>query len=135
MIALDTNVVVRLIVNDDADQVKAAREFVLANDVILTTSVVLETEWILRGAYGYAPVDVNRALRAFLGVSQVALSEPSVVRSALDYHEQGLDFADALHVASAASVGRLATFDRRLARRSQRIATEIKIIELSAPRS
>ena len=135
MIALDTNVVVRLIVNDDARQVRAAREFVLANDVLITTSVVLETEWVLRGAYGYAPEAVNRGLRAFLGVPQVSLAEPAIVQMALDYHEQGLEFADALHLASAAPAGSLATFDKKLTKAGRHMAVGIKIIELSASRS
>lgn len=135
MIALDTNVVVRLIVNDDAYQVMAARELVLANAVMLTTLVILETEWVLRGAYGYSPGEVNRGLRAFLGVPQVTLAEPTVVRSALDHHEQGLEFADALHVASAAEAGRFATFDKRLFKAARRLPIDTEIILVSASRN
>lgn len=134
MIALDTNVVVRLIVNDDPAQVRAARELVLANDVVVTTSVVLETEWVLRGAYGFDSQEIGRALKAFFSVEQVALAEPNVVWPALSYQEQGLDFADAVHLAAATEVGRIATFDRKLGKAARKLLIGTEVIELPSGR-
>jgi predicted nucleic-acid-binding protein len=48
MIALDTNVVVRLLIRDDPAQADLAAQLVRGNQVLLTTTVLLETEWVLR---------------------------------------------------------------------------------------
>ena len=51
MIAIDTNVVVRFLVNDDPEQAQRARRLIESEDVFLSTTALLETEWVLRVAY------------------------------------------------------------------------------------
>jgi predicted nucleic acid-binding protein len=53
MLAIDTNVVVRYLTGDDPDQAAKARRIVDGEAVLVTTTVLLETEWVLRGAYGF----------------------------------------------------------------------------------
>ena len=110
MIALDTNVVVRLIVNDDARQVAAARRL-LDQNILLLTTVVMETEWVLRKTYKLSRDRIISSIETMCGLPQVSLLEPDVIEAALDLYVMGLDLADALHLCSMPHPAKMATFD------------------------
>ena len=116
MRAIDTNVLVRFLVRDDESQARRAFNLVAAGDLFVPTTVVLETEWVIRRLYGYSPKATAAALRQFLGAPGLSLEAPELVAQALDGLERGLDFADALHLASARHCESFFTFDRKLAR-------------------
>ena len=113
MVAIDTNILVRYLTGDHPQQAARAREIVDGQPVFVPVTVVLETEWVLRSAYGYKPADVARALRAFGGLPQVTIEDAATVAAAFDLAEQGLDFADALHLGRSAGREPFLTFDRR----------------------
>jgi len=129
MIALDTNVIVRLITADDAGQVRRAEALVASGPVLLLTSVALESEWVLRSAYGYSPAQINRALRVVCGLRQVTVAEVDVVHLALQHYADGVDFADALHLAGARGCSAFATFDRRLGKRATGLRGTVPVVE------
>jgi predicted nucleic acid-binding protein len=89
--------------------------------------VVLETEWILRGLYGLPAQDIARALSALVALPQVRSEDASTIVKALEFSRRGLDFADALHIASSRMAERFATFDRTLIRRARSSATHIVV--------
>lgn len=122
MIAVDTNVVVRLLTNDDRQQTRKVVALFAANDVYVSKTVLLETEWVLRFSYELDPGRIDRSLRALLGTPGVVAEEPQQVALALDWFGEGLDFADALHLAGSPNVERFVTFDRRLIRRAAALA-------------
>ena len=121
MIALDTNVVVRLLVDDDPAQTRRARALLETCTAFVTPTVLLETEWVLRGAYDVGRAAIARSLRGLLGLRAVVIGDLQAVAQALDWFEAGLDFADALHLALSAEARQFVTFDARLARRARRI--------------
>ncbi len=123
MLAIDTNIVVRLLVGDHPDQSARARSLIESHRVLAPTTVVLESEWVLRGAYGLAKADVLGALRAFAGLPNVTLQEPERMAAALKWAEGGMDFADALHLAAAVDCEAFVTFDRRMAQASDSLDT------------
>lgn len=123
MLAIDTNVVVRLLAGDHPDQSARARELIERHMVLAPTTVVLESEWVLRGAYGLAKADVLAALRAFAGLPNVTLQEPDRVAAALKWADGGMDFADALHLAAAADCEAFVTFDQKMAKASEGLDT------------
>lgn len=113
MIALDTNVVVRIITNDDPAQVQQARALLSANRCVVPITVVLETSWVLEASYQLAVPVVASSLRQFLALDQVEAPQMTAIEQALRGYENGLDFADALHRALAPSNAEaLVTFDR-----------------------
>ncbi len=79
MIALDTNVVVRLLVNDDPSQTRRARTLLATRTVLVTPTVLLETEWVLRGAYGISRSALARSLRGLLGLPAVVLGSVQAI--------------------------------------------------------
>jgi predicted nucleic acid-binding protein len=116
MLAIDANVVVRYLTGDDPDQSMRARRIVDGETVFVTTTVLLETEWVLRGAYGYRGARLAAALTAFAGLPTVSLEAPTVAAAALGGLAQGIDFADALHLAGARDCEAFVTFDRAFAK-------------------
>ena len=122
MIALDTNVVVRFLVNDDLAQARRARSLIESNETFVPASVLLEAEWVLRGAYGLGRGVVGRLLRGLLGLAKLATEDPQRIARALEWHSRGLDFADALHLASSVGAGRFATFDEKLVKSVKKLA-------------
>lgn len=115
MIALDTNVVVRLLVGDDRPQQDLARALLRDNACFISKTVLLETSWVLGFTYGFDSASVNSALTALLGYPDVRMEDPDDVLLALDWNRRGLDLADALHLASSSPAPTFATFDRKLA--------------------
>lgn len=120
MIAIDTNVVVRLLTNDDPAQAARAADLLARERVLVPKTVLLETEWVLRYSYQLPPSVVLAAFRKLLGLPQVAAEDATAIARALELYEGGMDFADALHLASARDATAFATFDTRLAKRAGR---------------
>ena len=123
MVAVDTNVLVRLVVADHAAQAARAAAVFRSGPVFIAKSVLLEAEWVLRYGYELGADAILRSWRAVLGLENVAVEDPKSVTGALRLFERGLDFADALHIASSAQAERFVTFDARLVKRARRAST------------
>lgn len=118
MAALDTNVVLRLIVGDDIKQARAAERQVAAEICTVAPSVLMECEWVLRAGYGLDTALIAASFRDLLALQNIDALEPVLTQQALHGYEAGLDFADALHAAQRRDGERFVTFDRQLARRA-----------------
>jgi predicted nucleic-acid-binding protein len=119
MLAIDTNVVIRFLTRDHPVQAHRALRILSDNDVFVAVTVILESEWVLRDAYGMPRVDVIRELERFCGLERVTVGAADAVRQALALAASGMDFAAALHVAQAGHCEAFATFDRQLAKRAR----------------
>lgn len=121
MIALDTNVIVRFLTQDDADQAqRATRIFSGLTEEepgFVATVVWAETHWVLTRSYGFKRQDVVELLDALLLADEIRAEDPSAVASAVIAARHGADFADALIAAAASRAGcdAVVTFDRRAA--------------------
>ena len=119
MIAVDTNVVVRLLTGDDARQAARATALFRAEEVWLSKSVILETEWVLRSLYRFRGDRLCAAMRALTSLPKVRVEDPAAVSRALVWTSSGLDFPDALHLASKSEGARFASFDEKLVKRAK----------------
>lgn len=128
MIAIDMNVLVRLLIADDAAQARRARRLVEKSEVLVSSTVLLESEWVLRSAYGIEPGAISAAFRGFLGLPNVASDVPAALAEALDRYDAGYDFADALHLASAHKASSFYTFDKRLVRRAKGGKPQVEMV-------
>jgi predicted nucleic-acid-binding protein len=130
VIALDTNVVVRIITRDDERQAQQARRLLAAAQVYLSTSVLIECEWVLRSSYRYAADQVATALLSMCRLPNVTLERPELIRRALQAQVEGSDFADAVHLLTADADGasEFATFDKSLRKRADKITSGLKAI-------
>ena len=127
MRAVDTNVLVRYLIGDEPEQAARARTVVDAGEVFVSTTVLLESEWVLRSVYGFVGGEVAAALRAFSGLPGISVENPALLVEALDLTEKGMDFADALHLGAAANCDVMLTFDRRFMETATN--TAIQVIE------
>lgn len=116
MLAIDTNLIIRYLVGDDPGQAAEARKLIDGNDVFVCTTVMLETEWVLRSVYRFSAMQCARALSDFAGLPCVTLEDAAVVAKALGWVRQRLDFADGLHLAKAESCDAFISFDEDFAR-------------------
>lgn len=123
MIFVDTNVIVRLLTGDDTSQFKRAKTIFAKNDIMITTSVILECEWVLRYAYQFKPPAIMDAFQSLFGLSNVSLQEPSVIHEAIEWHGQGMDFADAIHLSKSQDSDSFITFDKKLIKAASKITT------------
>ena len=126
MRALDTNVLARFFI-DDADDAQAAKQrpsavAALSERAFVAVTVLMELEWVMRGFYGLPPTDISRVLRVLSSIEHITIEDRSAVLMALDAFDQGLDFADALHMVRSSRASGFATFDQRLAKRAKDLA-------------
>jgi predicted nucleic-acid-binding protein len=129
MLAVDTNIVVRYLTADHPEQSAQARRLVTGADIFVASTVLLETEWVLRSSYGFSATQIAGRLRAFAGLPGVTLEAPAAVAAALDWMVVGMDFADALHLAAAEQCETFVTFDHRLGRVARRVgAISVRVL-------
>lgn len=122
MTAIDTNVLVRLLTGDDAAQTSRATALFEQGDIYIGKTVLLETEWVLRFSYELSQPAIIAALKKVLGLPQVKAEDSFAVADALTLFESGMDFADALHLASSREATQFATFDAHLKKRADQNA-------------
>lgn len=119
MRAVDTNVLVRLVVRDDAEQANAAERFT-DKGAWVSTLVLAETLWVLDTVYDRSPAQVADAIDGLLNHKQLTLQDGDAVARALAHYRARptLGFSDCLVLEIARKAGHLplGTFDRNLAR-------------------
>jgi predicted nucleic-acid-binding protein len=138
MIGLDTNILARYYVAatagvDDAatfKQCEAARVLIDGGKrLMVSKTVVLELEWVLRGRYGLTPRQIQQVLAHLLSLAQVEIEDKVAVQAATNALSLGFDFADALHHASYRSCASVATFDDKgFARRAKRAGFKPSVV-------
>ena len=116
MLAVDTNVVVRLLVNDDERQGARARALFDSDDVWIGATVLLEVAWVLESVYGLDRAEVAESLDRLLGLPNVRVENPRAVATALAAAKRGVCLADALHLCRVPEGAEFVTFDRALAK-------------------
>jgi predicted nucleic-acid-binding protein len=129
VIGLDTNVLARYYLGGhDVDaatarQQQAARRLLEGGQPLhVAKTVLLELEWVMRGAYGSTRAQFAGVLDHLLASPQVSVEDRLSVEAALAGHRNGLDFADALHHATYRGCDRMASFDdRKFARRATKL--------------
>jgi len=129
VIAIDTNVLVRLLVNDDPAQGSRARAAFETEEIWIGKTVLLETFRVLRSVYDFDDVAIARAIEGALGLPRVQVEDTERVKLALAAVADGIDVADALHVATTPGDARaFATFDQYLARRAKARPGPIEVL-------
>jgi predicted nucleic-acid-binding protein len=124
MIGIDTNVIVRLIVNDDERQSRAAERFIREHGgsgtpCYVSDVTLIETVWVLEAAYGYDRGMVAEALTAILEAEQLEFDSPVDVAAAVEDFRYGrAEFADCLigRINLRAGCSHTVTFDRKAAK-------------------
>jgi len=120
VIVLDTNLLLRYLLNDDPAQAKRVQQLLERSSLVtVTPTILLELVWVLECS-DCAREEIAGALRHVLGLPGMRLVNESALYRTVQWFEQGLDFADALHLALSPAKATLMTFDRDFAKRAKR---------------
>jgi predicted nucleic-acid-binding protein len=119
MIAFDTNLLVRLAVNDDEEQAEIAENLLTANEVFISRTVLLETEWVLRSVYKNSCEEIALYFENVLVTENISVENALEVSHALNWYKLGADFADAMHLCMCGE-SILHTFDARFCKSAKK---------------
>ena len=125
MIALDTNILARYLLDDEPAQARAARRLLAdaGAEYWIPVTVVLELAWVLRKSAAPRAVIIGR-LRDLLSFRNVRAQNAELVGQALRWAGQGMDLADALHLVLSGKAERFATFDEVLVKQARKLGVQ-----------
>ena len=132
MIAVDTNVLVRLLLNDEPTQVQQSKQLFSNNEIFISDTVLLESAWVLKHSGSYTQLQIAEGLRRICGFHAVSVENPKRLALTWEWVEEGLDFADAFHLASSQFLEQLVTFDQKFVKRAGRMQSACNVIEVAA---
>lgn len=118
ILTVDTNVVVRLLVEDDPRECAQAKRLFEEAIVFIPATVFMETEWVLRAVYQFSRDEIADAFVLLLRVKSVRVADRSLLETVIAHFAHGLDFADALHYALG-GVQLMKTFDKAFIKRGK----------------
>lgn len=122
MRGVDTNVLARYYLRDDAAQARIADTILSAGDVFVPKTVVLELEWVLRAVAEQPAKKVIDCLAHLIALPGITVEDHDQIELALGHCRKGIDFADALHHAASHACREVLTFDdRNYARRAAKL--------------
>ncbi len=129
MIAFDTNLLVRLAMNDHPQQAEIAENLLKSNDVFISRTVLLETEWVLHSRYKIKVKQLSEFFTALLNQDTIIIENYQQIEQALEWYELGADFSDAIHLA-ACDTSVFYTFDQGFCKvaREKGITSAIEIL-------
>ena len=127
VISVDTNIVVRLLTQDDKQQYEISFKL-FQSEIFICDTVILETEWVLRFAYKFAPSNIYQAFTKLFGLENVYLTNANKIAQILEWYQLGLDFADAFHLAQSQHCTQMYTFDRKFINKAKNL-TECEVVQ------
>jgi len=119
MKAVDTNILIRFLTQDDPVQFAATLSLFAAGPIWIAKTVLLETHWVLRSVHALSEDSIRTAFSSLLGLDNVQVEDGPAVVAALSLTSRGIGFADALHLHSRPPETALVSFDRTFVRRAQ----------------
>ena len=129
MIALDTNILARLLLADDAAQLVRVKTLLgKKQNYTAPITVMLELVWVLE-ANDCAPPDIERGIKLLLGLANFKPANAQELKQALAWYADGLDFADALHLALSQDAKQLVTFDKKFVKLAKKSGASLRVIE------
>lgn len=131
MIAFDTNLLVRALVDDHPEQVAVVRQLIASDSIFISRTVLLETEWVLRARYKKSRDQLSAFFSALLEVDNTVVENAEAVTHALEWYAQGADFADALHLAVCGKAV-MHTFDREFCKSAREAGAtpEVRVLQV-----
>ena len=138
MISLDTNALVRMLIEDDEDQFQAVRKAISlveknSSQILLLSEVLMETIWVLESIYQCTREDISEFLESLTITPTFAFADPEVIRRAVHQYKQGGDFADLIIVGKAkeSRAKKFFSFDKKLQKKfPDYVVGEISLTDL-----
>jgi predicted nucleic-acid-binding protein len=116
--AIDTNIVIRILLRDDPTQIVLVDKLVSQGNLLITNTVVIETEWVLRAVYRYNCSELSDLFESLLEIDGIRLQDSDGFRWATERYRAGADFTDMMHLLELDDSDCFITFDRKMLRQA-----------------
>ncbi len=114
MTRLDTNYILRYLLNDNEKMASIAEEAIMHHEVYLSSEVLAETVYVLEGVYGLESRQISAVLIELIRSRNVSLHDKYMMVSALEiFAERKLDFVDCI-LCAYGDIDDILTFDKKL---------------------
>jgi predicted nucleic-acid-binding protein len=123
MNAVDTNVIVRVVADDDPEQDAAARALFASESIWISKLAIFETAWVLKG-FGFDEPAICNAITRLQGFDNVQIEDANAVTAAIALCAQGLQLSDALLLTARPPGSTFITFDKSLVKRAKRAGVD-----------
>ena len=132
MISLDTSVLLRYVTKDHARLSPLALAIITDNACFVSKAALMEMVFTLESVYRNSRDEIVTALRTIFGLTTVTVESQSVTAHAITWYAEGMDFGDAMILASSAGADKVATFDRDFQRLAARIGATPRVERFKA---
>ena len=114
MTRIDTNYIVRYLVNDDIKMADIAEEILTTKRVFVSNEILAEVIYVLFGVYKISKVDISNQLLELINFNNISVSNYEVIKEAFEiFKTKNLDFVDCL-LCSYSNKDKIITFDKKL---------------------
>lgn len=129
LIAVDTNMIVRLAMRDNEEQYQKVIVLLKEHQFFISRTVQLEMEWVLRSRYKRSSTEIADFLTLLLQKNQIICENEQALMNAICCYRLGADFADALHLANSENMP-FYTFDKRFCKQAiqQNLIAKVNLI-------
>ena len=128
MIALDTNLLARLLLKDDAAQYKKVKALFETRQIFTTpVTVMLELVWVLESR-DIEAAQIATGLKALLNLPNFKPERVDALREALRSYQSGMGFADGLHLALSEGQEKFMTFDKAFVKQGKKLALQPEVV-------
>ena len=128
MISLDTSVLVRYVTKDHARLSPLALEIITNNACFVSKAALMEMVFTLESVYRKGRDEIVTALRTIFGLTTVTVESQGAAAHAISWYAKGMDFGDAMILASSAGAENVASFDRDFQRLASRIGATPRVV-------
>ena len=132
MHAVDTNILARYFRLDDERQSPIAAAVMARGTVFCPKTVLVEFEMVMRYVYEHSREEIAACMEALINLHNTALEDEQHVADAMRHYRAGLDFADAMHLASSHRCEVLATFDKKFSKRAAQLELHPPVVDAGA---
>ncbi|MBA3505793.1 MAG: type II toxin-antitoxin system VapC family toxin [Betaproteobacteria bacterium] len=132
MISLDSSILLRYITKDNARLAPVALAIITDNACFVSKAALMEIVFTLESVYRKSRDEIVTALRTIFGLTTVTVESQSVTAHAITWYAAGMDFGDAMILASSAGSDKVASFDRDFQRLAARIGATPRVEHFKA---
>jgi len=127
MISLDTSILVRYVTKDHARLSPLALDIIANNACFVSKAALMEMVFTLESVYRKGRDETATALRTIIGLTTVTVEARGATGHAISWYAEGMDFGDAMTLASSAGAAKVASFDRDFHRLATRLRAAPKV--------
>jgi len=132
MISLDSSILLRYITKDNARLSPVALAIITDNACFVSKAALMEIVFTLESVYRKSRDEIVTALRTIFGLTTVTVESQSVTAHAITWYAAGMDFGDAMILASSTGSDKVASFDRDFQRLAARIGATPRVEHFKA---